>query len=219
MKIMVIRKRIIGFPGLMVGLLIKTVSSVCVYGYGRKGWWKSWTPQVVVGSDDISSHSWGDTGGRFEVADNPSNAFNNRYYIAVTKHWNFDGWGELGTHFSYLYNRRSDYPLNGFAAGINFQFKLYGEDSLWKKAVNGLCIYVWCADDVTAHSGGNKSRFSEYDRFNFNSGNTDILEMYQLYYQTIKACNYVINNAERTPVEKSFLEPRLGQAYFLKSIK
>ncbi len=78
------------------------------------------------------------TGGRFEVADNPSNAFNNRYYIAVTKHWNFDGWGELGTHFSYLYNRRSDYPLNGFAAGINFQFKLYGEDSLWKKAVNGL---------------------------------------------------------------------------------
>ena len=104
----------------------------------KEGWWKSWTPQVVVGSDDISSHSWGDTGGRFEVADNPSNAFNNRYYIAVTKHWNFDGWGELGTHFSYLYNRRSDYPLNGFAAGINFQFKLYGEDSLWKKAVNGL---------------------------------------------------------------------------------
>ena len=137
MKIMVIRKRIIGFPGLMVGLLIKTVSSVCVYGW-KEGWWKSWTPQVVVGSDDISSHSWGDTGGRFEVADNPSNAFNNRYYIAVTKHWNFDGWGELGTHFSYLYNRRSDYPLNGFAAGINFQFKLYGEDSLWKKAVNGL---------------------------------------------------------------------------------
>ena len=79
-------------------------------------------------------------------------------------------------------------------------------------------IYVWCADDVTAHSGGNKSRFSEYDRFNFNSGNTDILEMYQLYYQTIKACNYVINNAERTPVEKSFLEPRLGQAYFLRAL-
>ena len=79
-------------------------------------------------------------------------------------------------------------------------------------------IYVWCADDVTEHSGGNKSRFSEYDRFNFNSGNTDILEMYQLYYQTIKACNYVINNAERTPVEKSFLEPRLGQAYFLRAL-
>ena len=77
---------------------------------------------------------------------------------------------------------------------------------------------MWCADDVTAHSGGNKSRFSEYDRFNFNSGNTDILEMYQLYYQTIKACNYVINNAERTPVEKSFLEPRLGQAYFLRAL-
>ncbi|MFR5757675.1 MAG: RagB/SusD family nutrient uptake outer membrane protein [Bacteroides cellulosilyticus] len=42
--------------------------------------------------------------------------------------------------------------------------------------------------------------------------------MYQLYYQTIKACNYAINNAERTPVEKSFLEPRLGQAYFLRAL-
>lgn len=108
----------------------------------KEGWWKPWTPQVVVGSDDASSHSWGDTGKRFEVADNATNAFNNRYYIAVTKHIDFPYIGELGAHLSYLYNRRSDYPLNGLAVGANFRFKLYEEGLFWKKVVNGLNLIL-----------------------------------------------------------------------------
>lgn len=103
----------------------------------KEGWWKSWTPQVVIGSDDVSSHSWGDTGKRFEVADNRSNAFNNRYYLALTKHLDFANKGELGIHLSYLYNRRSDYPLNGVAVGANYRFKLK-DDVSWQRYVNGL---------------------------------------------------------------------------------
>lgn len=108
----------------------------------KEGWWKPWTPQVVIGSDDVSSHSWGDTDKRFEVADNKSNGFNNRYYLAVTKHFEFKNVGELGAHLAYLYNRRSDYPLNGVAMGVNFRFRLKEEDEFWRKAVNGLNLMV-----------------------------------------------------------------------------
>lgn len=104
----------------------------------KEGWWKTWTPQIVIGSDDISTHSWGDTSKRFDIEDVKGNAFNNRYYIAVTKHFDFQNIGKLGAHLSYLYNKRSDYSLNGVAIGANFRFKLKEKDSFLHKAINGL---------------------------------------------------------------------------------
>jgi hypothetical protein len=103
----------------------------------KEGWWKPWTPQIVIGSDDISSNSWGDTSRRFEIADNSLNGFNNRYYIAATKHFSFVGVGNLGAHLSYLYNKRSDYPLNGVAAGVNFRLGLPEEKGVVCKLLNG----------------------------------------------------------------------------------
>jgi hypothetical protein len=103
----------------------------------KEGWWKPWTPQIVIGSDDISSNSWGDTSRRFEIADNSLNGFNNRYYIAATKHFSFAGVGNLGVHLSYLYNKRSDYPLNGVAAGVNFRLGLPEEKGGFNKLLNG----------------------------------------------------------------------------------
>lgn len=104
----------------------------------KEGWWRPWTPQLVIGSDDISSHSWGKTGNRFAIEDLSGNSFNNRYYLAITKHFEFANIGMLGAHFSYLYNRRSDYPLNGVAIGTNFRFDLKDEGSVWMKVLNGL---------------------------------------------------------------------------------
>lgn len=107
----------------------------------KEGWWREWTPQVVLGSDDISSHSWGDTDKRFEIADNSANAFNNRYYLAISKHFHFKAIGQLGTHVSYLYNKRSDYPLNGVSIGANFCFSLPDEEgSVFNRLLNGLNV-------------------------------------------------------------------------------
>ena len=39
----------------------------------------------------------------------------------MTKHFPIKGAGELGLHATYLYNKRTDYPLNGLAWGINFR--------------------------------------------------------------------------------------------------
>lgn len=107
----------------------------------KEGWWKPWTPQIVIGSDDVTTHSWGDTSKRFEIEDNKGNGFGNRYYLAATKHFEFDKIGTLGAHVSYLYNKRSDYPLNGLAAGANFRLAL-PDGTFFRQALNGLNVMM-----------------------------------------------------------------------------
>ena len=80
-------------------------------------WWKH-MPSIVVGVSDPT------TGGGSDyidmAVDGSGNGFFNRWYIAVTKHFQVP-YGELGVHVAYLYNKRMDYPLNGPAIGVNFR--------------------------------------------------------------------------------------------------
>mgnify|MGYP003397359991 CR=1 FL=1 len=108
----------------------------------EEGRWKSWTPQLVFGSDDVSSHSWGDTDRRFEIANNYTNGFGNRYYLAATKHFELDKIGILGIHAAYLYNKRLDYPLNGISIGTNFQFSLPNKELIINRLLNELNIML-----------------------------------------------------------------------------
>ena len=109
----------------------------------KEGWWKDWTPQIVIGANDPSTN---------DMLGNPDkddygisgvgsigNGHWNRYYIAATKHFDFNAIGNLGIHAAYVYNKRIDYHLNGPCLGANFQFNL-PRDTFWKKAVNGLNI-------------------------------------------------------------------------------
>jgi len=80
-------------------------------------------------------------------------------------------------------------------------------------------LYLYCGDDVTSQNAGNKTRFAEYDRFYYNSGNIDLLQSYTLYYACIKACNTVINNAESMTIDQTFLQNRLGVAYCLRALE
>lgn len=114
----------------------------------KEGWWKSWTPQIVVGSNDF-----GTSGGevRGVSVNETGNGFWNRYFIAVTKHIKWQTIGELGIHTSYLYNSRKDNPLNGPAFGMNFRFAL-PQSSFWCRAVNGINL------------------MAEYDSKDFNIG-------------------------------------------------
>jgi hypothetical protein len=82
-------------------------------------YWKH-MPSVVVGTSDPYTESGGEGG---EVANTDGNGYFSRFYIAATKHIPFrfrDRQEEIGVHLSYLYNRRHDYPLNGFAAGVTY---------------------------------------------------------------------------------------------------
>lgn len=81
----------------------------------------------------------------------------------------------------------------------------------------GRNLYMYCADDVTSQNAGNKTRWAEYDMFNYNSGNTELGNWYAYLWQTVKACNYVINNAEKTPADEDYINARLGQAYMVRA--
>ena len=99
----------------------------------KEGWWKVWTPQIVVGVNDFTTGSGGDY---TEMGvDGDGNGYLNRYYIAATKHLSW--YGEWGIHAAYVYNKRGKDKLNGGAFGVDYQFALKGEEP-WQKAVNGL---------------------------------------------------------------------------------
>ncbi|MBQ3190987.1 MAG: YjbH domain-containing protein [Bacteroides sp] len=102
----------------------------------KEGWWKEWTPQIVLGINDPTSGGW-EGGGSSDKYKH--NGFFQRYYIAITKHFIFNGIGNLGIHTAYVYNKRDDYPLNGPCIGANLKFN-FPTNNMWIKAINGLNI-------------------------------------------------------------------------------
>lgn len=100
----------------------------------KEGWWKEWTPQIVLGANDPTTGSWE---GGSSSNDQRYNGFFCRYYLAFTKHLPIKNTGELGIHLAYVYNKREDYHLDGPALGANFRFCLPGEET-YIKALNSL---------------------------------------------------------------------------------
>ena len=106
----------------------------------KEGWWKSWTPQIVVGLDDPVTHNYYGGGGFSSGTDDESGVENKltRYYVAATKHFVFNNVGELGAHISFVMGRAKLNPrYNRPAAGVNFQFDVK-EENFWALALNGL---------------------------------------------------------------------------------
>jgi len=102
----------------------------------KEGWWKEWTPQIVVGGNDVlhGSISGGDIGA-VEGSSIYGNVFYQRYYVAATKHLSW--YGEWGIHAAYVYGKRIGHKFNGPAIGVDYQFAL-PEVSTLNKVVNGL---------------------------------------------------------------------------------
>lgn len=128
----------------------------------KEGWWKPWTPQIVLGANDAIGDSW--HGGSLSKPSEITygNGFWHRYYLAATKHIGFKGIGTLGAHVAWIYSNRFDNPLNDPAIGANFRFCLKG-DSWMKKAVNGINLmaevvpgYTDVKEDLTFNSDGAK---------------------------------------------------------------
>lgn len=130
----------------------------------KEGWWKNWTPQIVIGANDPSTNDMlGDPNkDNFGITSVSSvgNGHWNRYYIAATKHINFKSIGDLGIHVAYVYNKRIDYHLDGPCIGANFRFNLPSE-VFWKKALNGLNLMAEY-DSRTINVGTSYSLWKDY---------------------------------------------------------
>ena len=111
-------------------------------------WWKHMPSMVVGVSDPTSGGSAGDYID-MKVGGN-GNGFFNRWFAAMSKHFQLKGIGELGLHATYLYNERTDYPLNGIGWGINFRPNLHKNLNLIvehdTKTLNIGAIYSLWAD-------------------------------------------------------------------------
>lgn len=77
---------------------------------------------------------------------------------------------------------------------------------------------AWMGDDITAHTGGNKAVFREFDSFKVADNNADAKSAWSLNYSVIKAANFIINNAEKTPVSETEINIAKGQGLFWRAI-
>lgn len=78
----------------------------------------SWMPALAVGFSDPVTHIGGQNYNKDSVSGD-SNGFFNRYYVVATKHFD-TSIGSLGTHLGYQYNKRTDFPMNGPCAAIDW---------------------------------------------------------------------------------------------------
>lgn len=87
----------------------------------KEGWWKSWTPQIVIGLNDaLHTFEQNGTGGNIGTSDS-GNGYWGRQYIVATKHFGINGVGTAGAHVAYLHNNRKDFRFEGVGAGTNLQ--------------------------------------------------------------------------------------------------
>lgn len=101
----------------------------------KEGWWRRWTPQVVVGLNDVLH-----TFGGFGVFD-ARNGYWGRQFLAVTKHIDIRNVGMLGVHVAYMHNSRQDFHFDGVGAGINFQFNgINTGREITDKVIHGLNV-------------------------------------------------------------------------------
>ncbi len=140
----------------------------------KEGWWKEWTPQIVIGGNDAIGDS--SRGGSLtnQKEQGYSNGFWTRYYLAVTKHLEFQHIGILGIHAAWIYSERFDNDLNDPAVGVNFRLGLDEKGEWWRKAVNNINLiaeYVPGYTEVREREGAQDLRFDPSGpKYSFNIG-------------------------------------------------
>ena len=100
----------------------------------KEGWWKAWTPQVVIGANDPGSHS-SNGGGDIDWGGGGSGNHNylTRYYLAATKHVEFSGIGTVGVHVAWAE------VCPGHAEDLHtatYTVNVGGTYSIWKDHIN-----------------------------------------------------------------------------------
>ena len=72
----------------------------------------------------------------------------------------------------------------------------------------------WQGDDITTNPGSNKQAAAEIDRFSVANNNKGLTAVWNMHYGIIKAANFIIANAEKTPTSEEEINIALGQAKY-----
>lgn len=128
----------------------------------KEGWWKDWTPQIVLGLNDPGSHE-ANGGGDITLGGgrNKNHNYHTRYYLAGTKHFKFEGVGNLGIHAAFVIGKAmSDKHYKRPSVGVNFRFNSNKENT-YSKFINGLNLIAEY-DARTINIGGQYSLCKDY---------------------------------------------------------
>lgn len=75
----------------------------------------------------------------------------------------------------------------------------------------------WQGDDITTNPGSNKQAAAEIDRFAPVNSNKGVKDCWADHYAIIKAANFIILNASKTPTDESSMKQAIGQAKFWRA--
>lgn len=75
----------------------------------------------------------------------------------------------------------------------------------------------WQGDDMTANPSSNKQAVAALDVFSSDSENKGVKDAWSQHFALIKACNWVIENASKTPTSQEEINIALGNAHFWRA--
>ena len=95
-------------------------------------------------------------------------------------------------------------------------YALYSKVTATQNNTN-MQIPQWQGDDLTTHPASNKDAYREFDRFNPGDSNKGLEACWTQHYNVIKACNYVLENAAKTPTSEAEINIAIGQAKYWRA--
>ncbi len=100
-------------------------------------------------------------------------------------------------------------------AGLN---ALYSVVATSQNANNNIGTNFLAGDDISTHPASNKQPLREHDQFSVTDNNAWLLSLWEQRYIVIKAANFLINNAGRTPnVSDEELKRVIAQAHYWRA--
>lgn len=79
-------------------------------------------------------------------------------------------------------------------------------------------MYAVQGDDITTNPGSNKQESADMDAFHPSDGSRGVSWSWNVAFSAIKASNFIINNAEKTPTTQDEINIALGQAKFWRAV-
>lgn len=95
-------------------------------------------------------------------------------------------------------------------------FSLYEQVNHTQNFTNMLYAQ-WQGDDITANPGSNKQACAEIDAYSVSDNNKGAKDAWNRYYNLIKAANWIVDKAAKTPVAEAERNVAIGQARFWRA--
>ena len=98
-------------------------------------------------------------------------------------------------------------------ASIHTIYEKLNQTQSWTKPM----YPQWQGDDMTANPGSNKQAVAALDVFSSDGENKGVKDAWSQHFALIKACNWVIENASKTPTSQEEINIALGNAHFWRA--